>query len=37
MDKKIVEQGQRRDPVPQEIKRAQEKRSFHIQVIDGKD
>jgi hypothetical protein len=37
MDKENVEQGQGRDPVPQETEGIKEKRSFHIQIIHGKD
>jgi hypothetical protein len=32
-----VEQGQRRDPVQEEIERTQEEGSFHIQITHGKD
>ena len=37
MDKKIVEQGQRRDPIQEETERIKEEGSFHIQITNGKD
>ena len=37
MDKKIMEQGQGRDPIQEETEGVEEEGSFHIQIGHGKD